>query len=83
MMDIWQDISTAPRDGTRILVWIEPGHITVGYWLTESHKAKPRPFWGHELYSSPSHARRYPPTRWMPLPAPPFSPRDRANTVPT
>ena len=71
-MSEWQPIKTAPKDGTRILVWIDPGYITVGYWLTDSHKDRPKPFWGHELCGSrTSRARKLPPTHWMSLPEPP------------
>lgn len=75
-MSEWQLIESAPKDGTRILVWIDPGYITVGYWLTDSHKDRPKPFWGHELCGSrTSRARKYPPTHWQPLPASPAKPQ--------
>jgi hypothetical protein len=70
----WQDISTAPKDGTRILLWCAaPMLPTVGWWEPQASRSKPRPFWCSErawLFGN-SWARESQPTHWMPLPAPP------------
>ena len=61
----WQDISTAPRDGTEILVArksrIEPHEeiVRIDYWSKEL---------GDVWAKSP---RDYQPTHYMPLPSPP------------
>lgn len=68
-MSDWQPIESAPKDCTRILVWIDPGYITVGYWSPDNFARNPRPFWGIELHSTKTMQRRMQPTHWMPLPA--------------
>lgn len=51
----WQPISSAPRDGTRVLLWnsADGGHAITGAWRLASAE-------DHETY-----------THWMPLPAAP------------
>lgn len=67
----WQDISTAPRDGTRILC-VTRGRVGIRYWNYQRFHANPRPFWDDD---NPrwgiSYCRQNPPTHWLPLPAPP------------
>jgi hypothetical protein len=59
----WQDISTAPRDGTYVLLASENGDIGVGYYFN-NQSGSPRWRWqGEEPYCALTH--------WMPLPAPP------------
>ena len=71
-MSKWQDISTAPKDGTYILVHqtgtLAPNDFVVyfdrswsddGWWLTCDGKDPELPLRGPE------------PTHWMPLPKPP------------
>jgi hypothetical protein len=58
----WQDISTAPRDGTEIIVLIRPKVIRLGWWFHPSSRTKD---W-HDENGNVIH-----PTHWMPLPAPP------------
>jgi hypothetical protein len=66
----WQPIETAPRDGTRILVWPAWGATTQGsraeivLW-TE----RPRGGFRWEMWSG--HKIPCDPTHWMPLPASP------------
>ena len=59
----WQDISTAPRDGTPVL-------ITDG---TNVIEAKYRIDWQDPMYDEWSYRERLdsPPIKWMPLPTPP------------
>jgi len=40
----WQDISTAPKNGTEILLNFD-NHVMAGTWDDERHSRKPRPFW--------------------------------------
>jgi len=63
--DGWQDIESAPKDGTRIMTccmtpktrFIKKGHITVGEWDNGC--------W------SGNNEHGFPATHWMPLPEPP------------
>lgn len=61
-MMAWQPITTAPKDGTAILVWRPkevdgPGaHVGVDWWS------------GNSWYRSRTYQQ---PTRWMPLPEEP------------
>lgn len=68
-MDSWQDISTAPRDGTEILVYVDYGD---GSWKIE------KAYWQH-IFQKLMNATYDPmmddvdqATHWMPLPAPPL-----------
>lgn len=58
----WQPIETAPKDGTRILLF-NSYQVRLGYW-----GGKRPACWkedsGRSLWGAP-------PTHWMPLPAPP------------
>ena len=59
----WQPIETAPKDGTRVLLWIEPVKIAMpfawqdGRWMGDDYPLNMA--W---------------PTHWMPLPEPPVTP---------
>lgn len=59
----WQPIETAPKDGTRILVWSQEyggrGPLVL--------------FWMDEHWREPANllSLRVPPTHWMPIPPPP------------
>ena len=61
-MSDWLPIETAPRDGTKILVWRPresndyEAHADVDAWMGKS--------WWHSR-------RAQQPTHWMPLPMPP------------
>jgi len=54
----WQPISTAPRDGTQVLLCLG-SHIWLDHWM----ESKEYNGW---VYHSPTDA-----THWMPLPSPP------------
>ena len=71
-MSEWQDISTAPKDGTEILVagpaWddLSKGFFqTVAMWIDHA--------WFQEQTDYPD-AAVYDPTHWQPLPEPPSQP---------
>lgn len=66
MMDNWQPIETAPKDGSRILLWFdgEPGHVDLLSWTGTS--------WSNgDTYENVFHGEV--PTAWMPLPEPPVT----------
>lgn len=72
-MGKWQDIATAPKDGTPILVCYSDGTIRMA--AREAGSSTPKdgmgPFDGYDFCT---HLYRYP-THWMPLPEPPERPR--------
>lgn len=67
----WRPIATAPKDGTRILLWI--GYALVGSFF-DCNCA------GEELWEDHDgmalDRERQTPTHWMPLPAPPAKEND-------
>ena len=72
----WLPIETAPKDGTRIMVfcpWV--GVCGPANWDVCWFAKKPRPFWTHwgERIWGTSREREDQPTHWMPLPDPPQS----------
>lgn len=73
----WQPIDSAPKDGTRILVFEGAGSpvcgkVYVGFWYEGDEQAS-LPYsdkcWSDT--ADPSYERS--PTHWMPLPEPPGS----------
>lgn len=70
MFPKWQPISTAPKDGTRILIFEAedgaPGTVRVSYWRDDTI---PTGWSGSER--KPSH--------WLPLPNPPEKARPMPN----
>ena len=73
----WQPISTAPKDGTMVLLaeidpdepetlWDKYGHIDIGCW----ERSERDPAFTVEGWAS-NYGRIDDPTHWMPLPAPP------------
>jgi hypothetical protein len=72
----WQDISTAPKDGSIVLLFRPTapdwGRVTPGKWEIQEYHKKPQPFW--EIWfkiGGTFESRAWPPTHWTPLPAPP------------
>jgi hypothetical protein len=63
----WQPISTAPKDGTRLLV-SEGGEVQVVAWRATPYG---RQNWGADDGESVFVAGWFSPTHWMPLPPPP------------
>ncbi len=66
-MTKWQNISTAPKDGTQILIW--NGQDTVVAWWDDVYIWVSPGAW--ISYLNRSDTDEYEPTHWMPLPAPP------------
>jgi hypothetical protein len=62
-MSEWKPISTAPRDGTSILIWdAESLEMFIAYW---NESADPEPaFWVARC----DMQSIFEPTHWMPLP---------------
>jgi hypothetical protein len=76
----WQPIATAPRDGTKILVWIHQwaGEIhgvanatgnEIAYWANGTSDFPGADWW--VCAGGDGYATWCRPTHWMPLPAPP------------
>lgn len=77
-MDSWQDISTAPRDGTRILVFGKPDDLVMngGVLASWSKPGVHAAAWDEidQAFCLDGGSWLGPfiePTMWMPLPAPP------------
>ena len=67
----WQPIETAPKDGTKILVfcpWL--GVCGPATWNICQYAKNPKPFWTHwgERIWGTSRVRIDQPTHWMPMP---------------
>ena len=72
-MNEWQPIETAPKDGTKVLLFVDTGYearIHPGKWNDDRYAKRPRPYWDY-LYFQTMDSRDHQPTHWMPLPAPP------------
>lgn len=74
----WQPIETAPKDGTRVLIWsmIHTAGKAVGArWNDDRYAKKPRPYWQTDTIriDGVDQCRAYPPEFWVPLPPPPQS----------
>lgn len=70
----WQPIESAPKDGTRILLFF-PNDVGVisGEWNFERFNANPKPHFTHDQEQrwGVRHMRANQPTHWKPLPPPP------------
>lgn len=74
MVGEWQDISTAPRDGTEILAYttLFGGRVTMAVWDSDKYAKVPKPrFISRESIYGRADLLKSPPTHWMPLPNPP------------
>ena len=61
----WQPIETAPRDGTKVLLWCDKDHtVAVGWTVDDGEFA----YWDSNSVDGWSY------THWMPLPDPPQKP---------
>lgn len=77
-MGEWIDISAAPKDGTRIILYFPVGlrsdaRVEVGRWVDDRHAVKPRPYFtiSGERSVGVVALRKNQPTHWMPLPGAP------------
>lgn len=61
-MSAWQPISTAPKDGTPLLIWTEGAHLIHLFWKNDHWE------W---LGGGRCPDGQYHMTHWMPLPEPP------------
>lgn len=71
-MSEWQPIESAPKDGTRILLYYpifgRNPHQEFGKWELQKHNNKPAPYWsgdGERLYGVQWY-RSFKPTHWRP-----------------
>jgi hypothetical protein len=68
----WQPIETAPRDGTRVLVWMpKAAEPFIASWDTQKYHKRPQPYWRSTMNLGVSWDRMRQPTHWQPLPPPP------------
>lgn len=74
----WQPIDTAPRDGTRVLLWFscfkDGQQVQFGSWLDSEERkygkvTRITQCWIGEFYTMSLEKRE--PSYWMPLPASP------------
>jgi hypothetical protein len=69
----WQPIETAPKDGTRILVWCEDEGIVAVEWTIFGWEPQPTNYYTENVC----------PLWWQPLPEPPaqkaFDPGDQGG----
>lgn len=68
----WQQIETAPRDGTRIILGSAGNEPVMGSWREYADGGG----WSHgdeesDVPYGPMDDPRWTPTHWMPLPEPP------------
>ncbi len=74
--DDWQPIGTAPKDGTRVLLW-HSGEMEIGYWSTSLWVTRPNdsPLGKQDgawiMHENRSDTIELTPTHWRPLPASP------------
>ena len=71
----WQPIETAPKDGSRIVVWVGRYGAVIARWLRETAGT---PCWWGQV----SQGVAVQPTHWMPLPAPPEALRPAPAALP-
>jgi hypothetical protein len=73
-MDTWQPIDSAPKNGTRILLFRPTAfctcHIVIGLWNEDTRHDHPKPYWSHDAEHElgTKEARKFQPSHWMPLP---------------
>lgn len=66
----WMPIETAPKDGTRVMVWPPTYRETVSCarWDPDEHAKRPRPFWYRsDAYGRITVCRENEPTHWAPI----------------
>jgi len=73
-MSGWLPIETAPKDGTKIIVYCKHmGVVGPSYWDADRYSKRPIPYWTNygEILWGKKRTRFDQPTHWMPLPQPP------------
>lgn len=72
---LWRDIKTAPKDGTKVILywWPERDGICVGWYEKRTAKTHLTP-WRRDLFGLSDTVWGMEPTHWMPLPAAPSEP---------
>ena len=72
----WQPIETAPKDGTRIIIF-EDGCVRISRWYVHYMNGAPNPHrapeWKQDVMYGHDYYGPIKPTHWMPLPKPPES----------
>jgi hypothetical protein len=69
---MWKPIETAPKDGTRVLLFFPVFGTSprqeLGKWETQKHNKKPAPYWSGDCESvyGVNWYRAYQPTHWQP-----------------
>lgn len=73
---VWQDIGTAPKDGTRLILWDgNRKNRYIGFWDTQKNHRRPNPFWENLCTQGDiMYQRTFPPTLWMHQPTIPAQP---------
>lgn len=69
----WRDIATAPRDGTRLVLW-DLSRAVFGSWRVDEGFSSKEPMWLDESYNDYScgfASNPLEPTYWMPIPPAP------------
>ncbi len=67
----WRDMSTAPRDGSKVLVGTHRNLVEIAWWDADAYAKHPQPFWKTSGPWGVRQNREHPPLAWMPLPHPP------------
>jgi hypothetical protein len=75
----WRSIETAPKDGTRVLLWADGEHKIARWFTAEEHA-----FYEHghaedsglfsDMWMGDTGEENIEPEAWQPLPAPPAKP---------
>lgn len=67
----WQPIETAPKDGTRVLLYWAAATLSnqpffaCGRWNDDRYNKKPRPYWdGDMAHNGKREYQQNPPTLW-------------------
>ena len=71
----WQPINTAPKDGTKVLLFWgnaaeQHQRIEVGQWHDNRNAKNPRPYWEGMAAHNVRNYRQFPPSHWQPLVGP-------------
>lgn len=68
-MSEWMPIESAPKDGTRIIVWPPTWHggVSCAKWDLDRYAKNPRPYWNRVDALRVGDSRDHPPTHWMPV----------------